>query len=402
MIKAVTRVAVALACAGVIGLPVPVATASNATSAAPPAASAAPGKVPVFAYFYQWFSPSSWRRAKVDYPLAGNYSSDDPRVLRQQIEQARAAGIDGFITSWKDTPQLDHRLQLLLTIAASEHFQVGTVYQALDFSRKPLPITQVRTEMTHLVENWGGSLRLLPFGRPVIIWTGTDLYSVADVRSVREALGNRAYLLAASKTVAGYERVAGVVDGEAYYWSSADPRSPDTLAKLNAMSASVHRHGGIWLAPAAPGFDGRTLAHSRVIPRDGGSTFRLSLEQAYASRPDAVGVISWNEWSENTYIEPGRKYGAQELNVLRDYLNVEAAAAGSGALSPGPSTPGARHPLIRQSRGGWSGFTAALVLAAVCGVGLVVLLTLPGRRRGQRPGGGAHSLYTKQLSNTRN
>ena len=52
-------------------------------------------RVPVFAYFYQWFNPSSWNRAKIDFPLLGRYSSDDVRVLRTQVRQARG-GSTGF------------------------------------------------------------------------------------------------------------------------------------------------------------------------------------------------------------------------------------------------------------------------------------------------------------------
>src|SRR4051812_46276370 len=119
-----------------------------------PAPTGGSGHVPVYAYFYQWFERSSWLRAKIDHPLAGNYSSDDPHVLRQQVQQARAAGIDGFLTSWKDTPALDRRLQLLLSVAASEHFDVGVVYEALDFYRHPLPIATVRADITHLAREW--------------------------------------------------------------------------------------------------------------------------------------------------------------------------------------------------------------------------------------------------------
>jgi hypothetical protein len=366
--KRLVRFAAATAC--LAALLSAAATPGDAARAPTRAAAVRADHVPVFAYFYQWFERSSWLRAKVDHPLAGNYSSDDPHVLRDQIQQARAAGVDGFLTSWKDTPALDRRLRLLLAIAASEHFEIGVVYEALDFHREPLPVATVRADMVRLVAEWGGNLRTRHFGRPVIVWTGTDRYSTLDVRSVHEALGRRAYLLAASKTVDGYERVAADVDGEAYYWSSANPRSPTTATKLGQLSAAVHRHRGIWIAPAAAGFDGRTLGHSRVIARDGGSTFRLSLDDAYASTPDAVGVISWNEWSENTYIEPGRRYGTQELSVLRDYLR----SIGHGTAGPADRRPPA-------ARGGqWSGFNAAIALAVTCLVGLVLLLTIPRRR----------------------
>jgi hypothetical protein len=34
------------------------------------------------------------------------------------------------------------------------------------------------------------------------------------------------------------------------------------------------------------------------------------------SNPDAIGIISWNEFSENTQIEPSEKYGSTALDVI--------------------------------------------------------------------------------------
>jgi hypothetical protein len=37
---------------------------------------------------------------------------------------------------------------------------------------------------------------------------------------------------------------------------------------------------------------------------------------AAAANPDVLGLISWNEFSENSYVEPSRRYGARYLEVL--------------------------------------------------------------------------------------
>jgi hypothetical protein len=323
---------------------------------------------PVYAYFYQWFTDTSWQRAKQDYPLVGRYSSNSSAILRTQVHEARAAGINGFLTSWKDTPELDRRLERLIRVATEWHFDVGVVYEALDFNRNPLPIGTVERDLRALVDRWGGSLRSRYFGRPLIIWTGTNEYSRSDIAKVRDVLDGRAILLAASKNADDYQQIADLVDGDAYYWSSANPTSSITATKLNEMGSVVHAHHGIWLAPATPGFDGRTLGHTRVVPRLGGVTLRRSLAEAYQSRPDAVGVSSWNEWSENTYIEPGRRYGTEELDALHDFL-----AARPGNRLPSSSGPG---------HGGWSGLLAASTLGGVSV--LALLITWAQYRRGRR------------------
>ncbi len=37
-------------------------------------------QIPLLAYFYIWFNPSSWNRLKKDYPLIGRYSSNDVAI----------------------------------------------------------------------------------------------------------------------------------------------------------------------------------------------------------------------------------------------------------------------------------------------------------------------------------
>jgi hypothetical protein len=338
-----------------------------AVGGSPGTAGATAGHVPVYAYFYQWFEKSSWQRAKQDFPLAGHYSSDDPHVLRSQIAQARWAGIDGFLTSWKSTVPLDRRLRLLLRVAALTHFDVGVVYEALDFHRRPLPIATVTSDLSYLIDTFGQSMHSA-FGRPIVIWTGTNSYTHAQIAAVHRLFAGRAYLLAASKGVADYEQIADVVDGEAYYWSSANPRMPSTGAKLRALAAAVHAHHGIWICPAAPGFDGRPLGHTRVIDRANGSAFATSLDVARRSSPDAIGVISWNEWSENTYIEPGLKYGRRELDVLRAFTHSRDGATRVPA-----------HSATSGGGSGWTGLRAGGILALLTGVGIALLVSV-GRR----------------------
>ena len=106
-------------------------------------AGAAARPIPVLAYYYIWYNPESWNRAKIDYPLLGRYSSDDTKVLEQHVRWAQYAGIDGFIVSWKHTPALDARLRKLIAIADRLDFKLAIIYQGLDFYRRPLPVARV-------------------------------------------------------------------------------------------------------------------------------------------------------------------------------------------------------------------------------------------------------------------
>ena len=98
-----------------------------AAVALPPAASAATDPTPVYAYYYIWFNPSSWKRAKIDLPQLGTYSSDEQTVMRRHIRLAKRAGINGFIVSWKSTPTLDERLAKLVADADPDRFKLMVI-----------------------------------------------------------------------------------------------------------------------------------------------------------------------------------------------------------------------------------------------------------------------------------
>jgi hypothetical protein len=42
------------------------------------------------------------------------------------------------------------------------------------------------------------------------------------------------------------------------------------------------------------------------------------MDAAIVSSPDAIGLISWNEFSENSHVEPSRTYGMRTLEVVAD------------------------------------------------------------------------------------
>ncbi|WP_225447077.1 endo-1,3-alpha-glucanase family glycosylhydrolase [Streptacidiphilus sp. PB12-B1b] len=294
-------------------LPGPVASGGNA--------------LPLFAYYYIWFSPNSWRRAKLDYPLAGDYSSGDPAIVKQQIESAKAAGIQGFIVSWKDTAQNDSRLQLVMRIAAQEKFKLAMIYQGLDFQRKPLPASEVGKDFQTFETKYAPNPVFYKIGgKALTIWSGTWEFSAAAVRSVTSPVTGRLLVLNTQKSVSAYDQIASYTDGDAYYWSSVNPQTDAGYPKkLQQMAAAVHAHHGYWIAPFAPGFDAELVGGTGTVPRDDGRTLRTEYAAAVGSSPDMLGLISWNEFSENSYVEPSKKYG---------YFYLDAVAQLRGATVP--------------------------------------------------------------------
>jgi hypothetical protein len=332
---------------------------------------AQPDEAPVLAHFYIWFHPTAWNRAKTDYPTVGRYSSSQTSVMRQQVAQARGAGIDGFMVGWRSTETLNRRLAALRGIAAESDFKLAVTYQAQDFNRNPLPVAQVQRDLEELAATYADDPVFHVFGpRPVVALSGTWHYSEDELRSITEPVSTRLTVLATEKNVADYERVASTVDGELYYWSSGDPQETRGYQeKLRDMADAVRQHCGIWVAPVMPGYDARELGGTQVVDRRDGATLRSSWEAATATVPDAIGVISWNEFSENTHIEPSTAFGTRYLDVLR---SLTGAPSPSGELDSS------------EPQGAGSPTRAAFTVTAV--LGLSALVTVIGVRRHRRNG----------------
>lgn len=292
---------------------------------------------PVMAYYYIWFEERSWNTAKTDYPALGRYRSEDPKVIRQHIQWARESGIDGFIVSWKSTFRLDNALDQLVEIAEEENFPLWIIYQGLNYDRDPVPVEQVYNDLKYFLERYGQREAFAMYDRPVVIWSGTWEFSATDIQLVTANYTDTLYILASERSTEGYERLSHSVDGNAYYWSSVNPDVDKNHAeRLTEMGNAVHDQGGLWVAPAAPGFDARLIGGRRVVERRNGETLRREFEAALQSSPDVVGLISWNEFSENSHVEPSQRYGTQMLEVLADMrsarppqpINFDSSAPG--------------------------------------------------------------------------
>jgi hypothetical protein len=301
------------------------------------------GSTPVFAYYYIWYSEASWSRGKSDLPLLGQYNSADRQVIAQHIAWAKESGIDGFIVSWKHDPRLDGPLQTLVSEADHQDFKLILLYEGLNFSRNPIGAQKVGDDLQWFMARYAHDPAFTEFGAPIIVWSGTWKYTNAEVQSVRARIGapQRARLLGSEKSAADYQARVSLLDGDAYYWSSADPgATPGYRARLDAVGTAVTSDHGFWIAPVTPGFDARLVGGSSVVQRRDGATYRASWAAAAAENPSVLGIISWNEYSENSQIEPSQSFGSLYLDVTRELTGASTSSPDTTML-PGPAvSPG--------------------------------------------------------------
>ena len=74
-----------------------------------------------------------------------------------------------------------------------------------------------------------------------------------------------------------------------------------------------------------PGFDNTPLVRwfgdwdYSFVDRENGAFYRRMFEAAIKSNADWIVITSWNEFQENTDIEPSEYYGDQYLKITKEY-----------------------------------------------------------------------------------
>jgi hypothetical protein len=363
---------IALAASVALGLGLLPAMAAPAASVpATTAVTTTAGKPPVFAYYYLWWSANHWKSALgPNYPVTasplplpatldstgcgarsryvGNtltdvpgriYSQDDAGFIEADVRQAAAAGLTGFAVNWIGTGSSTQtaasnpysaRLRVLVNAvgkvnAAGIPFKLWLSYKA---SAKVLPASHISNDLAYFVRTYGANPAFDRTRSPkvTVIWQGSRKYPASTLSSVGAPLRSRLRILGDETTWSSSR--APFLDGNAYYWSSQNPYSnPQSFKQLATLAAAVRASGAnpdrtpkVWVAPIIPGYNKQLAGGSACVPRRGGQTIKTLYNGNGATRPDAFGLISWNEITEGSYIDPMTRYGYQDLNALSSLI----------------------------------------------------------------------------------
>ena len=277
----------------------------------------------VWAFYYPWYYEDEWSSdIFIDTPSSGPYTSSDPGIIEKHIQQAQSAGIDGFIVSWwGEGSYTDQNLGIILDIAQKYNFKITIYFETLE-DDGPRSERELKRMFLSFFEKYGEDPRYYRIeGNPVIfVWAVNSLPPSVweSVLSDVEQEGYSAVYIA-DTTQPDYLYVfdglhtygtVGIDDLPLFYKRTS--LLCGTYGYLNAAKKQC-----IWAATVCPGYDDRNIPGRSGLyqPRDNGKYYKKTGEAALASDPDWLLITSFNEWPENTHIEPSVRYGVTYLEI---------------------------------------------------------------------------------------
>ena len=354
------------------------APASQASPGASPSAPATVAPLPsssvpktvVYLYYYMWWTPEHWLQklgaqypsgsehlplpgrtnaqgcnpttnfsgaSIVDVPQQGLYNQDQASSYEIQIEEAVQAGVTGFLASWQGTGTdhqstkssgYDRRLALLVQAVDSYNashptapFYLGLAFSAFgDYTR---PASEILADLDYFSRVYAHDPAFRnPFSsHPIVVFMDSRKFAVSTVAAVWNAEHADEYLVG-DETPDSWSRDQAYLNASTYYWSSEDPYTNHAAqADVASLGQQVHSAAKKWFAPFTPGYD-KQLAGGSCVPRDGVATLDKLWSINSASSPQAWFGISWNEFVENTYMQPSLAYGSTYLNELKRLIQA--------------------------------------------------------------------------------
>ena len=317
----------------------------------------AQGERHVWAFYLGfWAGSGSWdAQAGVlsDYSALGAYDSRDPGIAGTHIDQAMSAGINGFVVSWfgvgdgvTTTPALNN----LLDRAAQRGFGVAAAVDvfASEFNRTYEAMVGSLNFLVNDRVHHPGYLRYQ--GRPVIFFAfqnraGFDSATWLSIRNEVDPNHNTIWI---AEGLSGCCLYGGAMDGM-YAFNMA--WSGGSAAHLVQQQAIVQGSGGLYIPTIHPGWDENLIAAREGRPnpsapqdRADGQFLSNAWHNAVSINPDIILIVSWNEFIENSHIEPSQVYGSQSLDTLRPLVG----AWRSGQVAPPPAGSAAPPPVEQE------------------------------------------------------
>lgn len=279
----------------------------------------------VYAFYFGWWTAAAWNDARLsDRPLVP-YSSLDGAAIGRHIDEARSAGIDAFIMSWfgPKNDNLTHQsFNILLDQSSARGFRAGAAVDMHEGGYNAT-IAEVTESLAYLINDRVHHPAYLRFnGMPVIYFWNQKRFSVGQWQSIRNQVDpGRTTIWVAEGTDTSF---LPTFDG-LYLFNTAWSRDPAGTAR-QWMNASQQAGGWFYTPTVHPGWDQSAIQgrENPTAPQDraGAQFLTNSWNGAASSGASIILVVSWNEFLENSHIEPSQLHGSLALDTLRGLVSA--------------------------------------------------------------------------------
>lgn len=314
-------------------------------------------------YLYYRTNLSNWHDGHLRMPLLGEYRSDDSQIMRTHLEWAQEFGVDVFYVSWvgydrdPDVIYFDRNLQQLMNHAAlfETERQVAILFESADrFNRepdgtihfdRPDNVERLLTDFEYLAEQYFEHPQFLRVdGRPVVYLYETLAFRgdvAGTFQQLRQHLNAHAglelFLISSDahpladpedqRNAQQARQFDGISLWAAGYMVSGDYGGPyeDYLRRGNERWANFSQQNNREFMPSViPGFDQRWVSwgnHTSVPLERSPERFRERLEivKPFLTGRRLLRIDTWNDFFENTVIEPTQEEGFAYLEELRQF-----------------------------------------------------------------------------------
>ena len=298
-------------------------------------------------YYYPWyaydFHGGQYLRKHLvppQLPELGEYNDRTDSVIAQHLAWSRYAGIQFWVTSWwgphsrEDSTLLDY----LLPYPGLEDMKIALFYETTGRTNNFTDYSNLGPDITYIANHYFHHPNYLKIdGKPVLFvyltrvlsGMGTQQSSITAMRNAATAAGFELYIVgdqvfgSPPAVLTNVGRLDAITNYDVY--GSMGATGYATQSDVNSYYAAqagwkvlADSLGWGFIPGASPGFNDKGVrpGHaplSRKLAPDGtfGSLFRAMLRGAKGVVDSRLGnmimVTSWNEWHEDTQIEPVHK-----------------------------------------------------------------------------------------------
>ncbi len=275
----------------------------------------------------------------------------EPRTISRHLAQAERAGLDYLVVNWQISPGGLHQDDLKATERLFDAVEEGEspIRLAINITIGTLDVAEVRRAVPLVLERFATRDAYLKVGRRTPVWFFLSnlfisffYHYLRDLESWTHGLhpiatGRLSYDAFVPRHLQrffrGWSLYSPLQVASSHLWNSLWEKSYRSFC--NRGDDDDLKVFGI-----CPGYNDtaldspeRSIESFREIPRDGQMTYDLMQAAALDldPRPDLVVVTSFNEFHENTHIEPSERHGETFLDATRAFKTRLLKAAGHEA-----------------------------------------------------------------------